>query len=29
MRIYYDIDLGGRTITKRELHGEDVVKAGR
>src|SRR2546430_369357 len=29
MRIYYDIDLGGRTIAKRELHGEDVVKAGR
>src|SRR6202171_6466340 len=29
MRIYYDIDLDGRTITKRELHGEDVVKAGR
>ena len=29
MRIYYDIDLGDRTIAKRELHGEDVVKAGR
>src|SRR2546422_3957625 len=29
MRIYYDIDLGGRTIARRELHGEDVVKAGR
>src|SRR6266581_1371056 len=29
MRIYYDIDLGGRTIAKRELHGEEIVRAGR
>src|SRR5258705_3574474 len=29
MRIYYDIDLTGRTITKRELHGEEIVRAGR
>ena len=29
MRTYYDIDLNGRTITKRELHGEAIVKAGR
>ena len=29
MRIYYDIDLGNRTIAKRELEGEAVVKAGR
>src|SRR5947207_3831845 len=29
MRIYYDIDLTGRTITTRELHGEEIVKAGR
>jgi aldehyde:ferredoxin oxidoreductase len=29
MRTYYDIDLTGRTITRRELHGEEIVKAGR
>src|SRR5947207_6367317 len=29
MRIYYDIDLTGRTITTRELHGEEIVRAGR
>jgi aldehyde:ferredoxin oxidoreductase len=29
MRTYYDINLGDRTITKRELEGEAIVKAGR
>ena len=29
MRYYYDIRLGDRTIDKRELHGEEIVKAGR
>src|SRR5882724_1004152 len=29
MRTYYDIDLTVRSITRRELHGEDVVRAGR
>src|SRR5438445_12655025 len=29
MRTYYDIDLTGRSITRRELHGEEVVRAGR
>jgi aldehyde:ferredoxin oxidoreductase len=29
MRAYYDIRLGDRTIGKRELSGEAVVKAGR
>src|SRR6266850_6473506 len=29
MRIYYDIDLTGRAITSRELHGEEIVRAGR
>src|SRR5687767_5206343 len=29
MRTYYDIKLSDRTVTKRELHGEAVVKAGR
>src|SRR5256712_13214941 len=29
MRIYYDIDLTGRTVSKRELHGEEIVRAGR
>src|SRR5919201_6824191 len=29
MRTYYDIRLGDRTVTKRELAGEDLVKAGR
>ncbi|MBI2494256.1 MAG: aldehyde ferredoxin oxidoreductase [Candidatus Rokubacteria bacterium] len=29
MRIYYDIQLNTRAITKRELAGEAIVKAGR
>src|SRR2546430_17415732 len=29
MRTYYDIDLTSRKITKRELPGEDIVRAGR
>src|SRR5467141_4551798 len=29
MRIYYDIRLSDRNITKRELTGEAIVKAGR
>ncbi|MGH7356257.1 MAG: aldehyde ferredoxin oxidoreductase C-terminal domain-containing protein [Candidatus Rokuibacteriota bacterium] len=29
MRAYYDIRLDDRTVTKRELHGEDLVKVGR
>jgi aldehyde:ferredoxin oxidoreductase len=29
MRTYYDIHLGDRTITTRELHGEEIVRAGR
>src|SRR5207249_9829223 len=29
MRIYYDIDLTVRTTTTRELHGEEIVRAGR
>ena len=29
MRIYYDIDLADHAITRRELHGEEIVKAGR
>ena len=29
MRKYYDIRLDDRTITTRELHGEEIVKAGR
>jgi len=29
MRTYCDIRLGDRTIDKRELHGEAIVKAGR
>jgi aldehyde:ferredoxin oxidoreductase len=29
MRTYYDIQLTDRTITKRELEGEAIVKAGR
>jgi aldehyde:ferredoxin oxidoreductase len=29
MRTYYDIDLASRLITRRELHGEDIVRAGR
>src|SRR5262245_65153000 len=29
MRTYYDIDLTTRKINWRELHGEEIVKAGR
>src|SRR5467141_3619934 len=29
MRLYYDVRLNDRTITKRELTGEAIVKAGR
>src|SRR5690349_16624992 len=29
MRTYYDIRLGDRTLTKREMAGEELVKAGR
>ena len=29
MRRYLDIDLNSRTISSRELHGEDIVRAGR
>ena len=29
MRTYYDIQLTDRTIAKRELEGEAIVKAGR
>ncbi|MBI3637873.1 MAG: aldehyde ferredoxin oxidoreductase [Candidatus Rokubacteria bacterium] len=29
MRTYYDIDLTKRATTKRALHGEEIVKAGR
>ncbi|HXG15367.1 MAG TPA: aldehyde ferredoxin oxidoreductase C-terminal domain-containing protein [Calidithermus sp.] len=29
MRTYYDIDLGGATASRRELTGEDVIRAGR
>jgi aldehyde:ferredoxin oxidoreductase len=29
MRTYYDVDLGTRSITRRELHGEEIVRAGR
>src|SRR5947209_17175280 len=29
MRTYYDIRLNDRTVARRELHGEAVVKAGR
>src|SRR5215510_14266458 len=29
MRTYYDIDLTTRKVTRRELHGEEIVKAGR
>ena len=29
MRTYYDIRLSDRTIERRELHGEAIVKAGR
>jgi aldehyde:ferredoxin oxidoreductase len=29
MRTYYDIRLNDRTITTREMHGDDIVKCGR
>jgi aldehyde:ferredoxin oxidoreductase len=29
MRTYYDIHLDDRTIRQRELHGEEIVRAGR
>ncbi len=29
MRVYYDIRLDDRRLDKRELHGEQIVKAGR
>ena len=29
MRIYYDINLDDHSITSRELHGEEIVRAGR
>ena len=29
MRTYYDIQLGDHTITRRELHGEEIARAGR
>ncbi|MFO7633473.1 MAG: aldehyde ferredoxin oxidoreductase C-terminal domain-containing protein [Caldilinea sp.] len=29
MRTYYDIDLAERAITPRELHGKEIVQAGR
>ena len=29
MRYYYDFRLGDRTIDKREIHGEEIVRAGR
>src|SRR5205085_6593776 len=29
MRTYYDIQLGDRTVTKRELAGEELVNVGR
>ena len=29
MRTYFEIDLSGRTITKRTLQGEEIVRAGR
>jgi aldehyde:ferredoxin oxidoreductase len=29
MRMYYDITLDDRTISKQELHGEEIVRAGR
>jgi aldehyde:ferredoxin oxidoreductase len=29
MRTYYDIDLSDRSINRRELNGEEIVKAGR
>src|ERR1044071_8021333 len=29
MRTYYDINLDDRTVNARELHGEEIVRAGR
>src|SRR6476619_7820462 len=29
MRIYYDFTLGDHSISSRELHGEEIVRAGR
>jgi aldehyde:ferredoxin oxidoreductase len=29
MRMYYDITLDDRTISRQELHGEEIVRAGR
>jgi aldehyde:ferredoxin oxidoreductase len=29
MRTYYDVQLGDHTINTRELHGEDIARAGR
>ena len=29
MRKYYDINLKDRSIQARELHGEEIIKAGR
>jgi aldehyde:ferredoxin oxidoreductase len=29
MRTYYDIDLNERSIRTKELHGEEIVRAGR
>jgi len=29
MRTYYDINLGDRSLNPRELHGEEIIKAGR
>jgi aldehyde:ferredoxin oxidoreductase len=29
MRIYYDIHLGDRSLHSRQLHGEEIAKAGR
>ena len=29
MRIYYDINLADHGLARRELHGEEIVKAGR
>jgi aldehyde:ferredoxin oxidoreductase len=29
MRTYYDIQLGDHTTTRRELHGEEIARAGR
>jgi aldehyde:ferredoxin oxidoreductase len=29
MRTYYDINLNDRSINSRELHGEEIIKAGR